>query len=385
MGISASACTGCAACAQACGNGAIRMEFRDGFAVPVVNEADCISCGTCLSVCQVHSLPDLKQPQKTLLAICKNTGIYKASTSGGIFGGIAMWMLEQRDTVVCGAALLPDSSVKHIFVENKESLSILQGSKYVQSDTSGVFHKAKSILEAGKKLLFSGTPCQIAALKNYLGKEYPNLFTIDIVCHGVPSPELFREHVNANLSKGRTIQSISFRSKDRFERYGYHLHITFSDGTDELVFGTEDPYYRAFLEDLSLRESCYRCNYATLERTGDLTIGDCGDPDKHPSFHPGETFSTVYINTGKGKELWDEVGQLFDWEVAETEKEAMANESMHGAAARPEKRDAFYPCSADELNEKVSVTLGKVRLKTKLINRFRRVVPEKIRKPAKKP
>ena len=373
-------CTGCAACAQVCGEHAIRMEYRDGFAFPMVSSEACIGCGICLSVCQAHSRPVLNTPRSTLLAICRDSRIYSTSTSGGIFGGLARYLLDQGDAAVCGAAMFPDGSVRHIIVDCFEDLHRLQGSKYVQSDTSEVLREAESLLKAGRKLLFSGTPCQIAALNKYLGKEYLNLYTVDIVCHGVPSPVLFREHVRENLSDGKPVHSVSFRMKDRFERYGYHLQFTDPDGRRKLLYGTEDPYYRAFMEDLSLRESCYRCPYATAERAGDISVGDCGAPDRHPTFHLGKTISEVFINTEKGSQLWTEAEDLFDWEPADTLEEALANESMHGPAVRPDKRDAFYPCTGSELNNRIVETLGKVSLKTRVRNRFRRFVPECIRK-----
>lgn len=373
-------CCGCAACTAVCPTSAISMNIEEGFYYPKIDDDKCILCGKCTSVCPCLEHPKTAKITNAYISVAQNRSIYKKSSSGGVFGVLADYFIREQHGVVCGAALIENLEVKHIFADRLQEIHKMQGSKYVQSSTIDVFTRSKEILESGRKLLFSGTPCQVAALRKFIGKDYNNLFCVDIVCHGVPSPELFRNHILGNITKGKQVKCLSFRTKDKYDRYGFNLKIEDVDGKIHLIPGSIDPFYRLFLKCVSFREACYSCPYAKDMRLGDLTIGDCGNSNKYIDFHPSETISTIYPITDKGRELWDRVMNQFDVRVVDSATEIRANAQLNYPAVRPESRTGLYPCSADEIKWKADDALGRVVFKIKMKEKFKRIIPEIIRK-----
>lgn len=261
-------CSGCNACAEACPKHCIEMiPDKKGFLYPKVNTATCIDCGVCTKVCpfengNIH----LNAPLTAYAAWNKDREQYLASSSGGAAQVFSSYIINQGG-VVYGCTSY-DMRIRHIRVDALSDLHKLQGSKYVQSDVRGLFSKVKDDLKAGKQVLFIGTPCQIAGLKNYIKQIPEHLYLVDLICHGVPSQQMLNEHI-AHVLNGRTAKQISFRKGEQFR-----LEITPKCGAVYFAGSYEDKYYRAFYNGMSYRESCYRCPFARKERASDITIGD---------------------------------------------------------------------------------------------------------------
>lgn len=279
-------CCGCTACISVCPKGCISMsEDKEGFLYPIVDSVKCIDCGLCEKVCPVlHPLKNEAEPL-VYAAINNDESIRMQSSSGGIFTLLAEYVIENGG-VVFGACFDRDWNVVHDYTETKEGLARFRGSKYVQSNVGNSFSQVKAFLDSGREVLFSGTPCQVAGLKNYLRKPYPNLLTVDLVCHGVPSPEVWRKYLQETVCKAYRIKKnksainlcdyisdISFRFKDKGWKK-YSIKIVFRNGKFEMIPFFENLYMNAFLSDLSLRLSCYTCPTKQHNVQGDITLAD---------------------------------------------------------------------------------------------------------------
>lgn len=214
------ACCGCKACAAVCPKKCIKMVTdREGFWYPEVDQSACINCGKCERVCPVLNRKK-RQPRKfgrkAYAAINTDPEIRFQSSSGGIFTAIAEAIID-RGGVVFGAAFDKEFAVRQVFAETKEDLAAFRGSKYVQSDMGDAYSSVLRFLQSGRIVLFSGTPCQIGALKSFLGKEYPNLITVDLICHGVPSPMVWEKYVRhrRSLDSDSQLRTVQFRDKER--------------------------------------------------------------------------------------------------------------------------------------------------------------------------
>lgn len=299
-------CTGCMACFNKCPFGAITIKTdENGFYIPCVDDTVCKQCRICINVCPQNS--NISTPflyKDVYAAWSKNDELRLNSTSGGVFIGIAKSVINQGGSVF-GVAFDNSYRAVHVEVNDIKDLHILQGSKYVQSFIGNVYIRVKELLANEKLVLFSGTPCQVAALKSFLGKEYSKLLTIDIVCHGVPSPVFFDKYLN-NISQHRkdNINSISFRNKDDSWSL-FLMKIVYSSGEIYKKNAVTDPYLIAFFNDFCLRESCYECIYPGKKRVGDITLGDFwGYISYDYKFRNTEKgINLVIVNTDKGKEF----------------------------------------------------------------------------------
>ena len=297
-------CCGCGACSQICPRGCITLQEDDeGFLYPVVEQNRCVQCGLCLSACPFHNPQEKVEPKYAFAAIAKDERIRKESSSGGIFSLLAQQTLAD-DGVVFGAMFDNHWNVIHGYVENVEDLSKLRGSKYVQSVIGNTFVIAKKYLENGRFVLFSGTPCQIAGLNRFLGKEYEKLLTVDVICHGTPSPKIWRWYLK-KLEKEqlRSISAISFRDKDNgWKRY--NMSIGFSDSgvvENKSLYHRDNPYMIAFLDNLSLRPSCNMCKAKSGSSHSDITLADFWNVDKVlDGVDDDKGVSLVMVNTAKG-------------------------------------------------------------------------------------
>lgn len=278
-------CCGCTACVNVCPKNCISMSAdREGFLYPLVDFVKCIDCGFCELVCPVlHPVNNGIEPL-VYAAINNDESVRLQSSSGGIFTLIAESVLD-RGGVVFGACFDQNWNVVHDYTETKEGLTRFRGSKYVQSHVGICFTQVKTFLDSGREVLFSGTPCQVAGLKNYLRKPYSNLFTVDLVCHGVPSPEVWRRYLQEAVCRvygikkknvinlGEYISDISFRAKDKGWKK-YNIKIIFCNGKVEMMPFFENPYMNVFLSDLSLRPSCYACPTKLHHAQSDITLAD---------------------------------------------------------------------------------------------------------------
>lgn len=334
-------CTGCRACEQLCPKHCITLKCdKEGFWVAKINENTCINCGLCQKRCPQNNTPKKNQPIKVLAVRCKNDKVLKNSSSGGAFFTIAYNVLQENG-VVFGAAYQEDWSVTHVAVHTKEELFKLQGSKYVQSDTLNTFLEVQTLLNNNKKVLFSGTPCQIGGLQNFLKKDYNNLITIDLICHGVPSPLLFKKYICwKNKQIGDKILRYNFRDKSNGWglNYRYETKAKIKTKTANL-----DPYYYHFLKGNTYRECCYQCHYCTKERTGDITIGDYwGIEQEHPSFHSSKGVSVMLLNTEKATKWFKRIEEQFFIQESTFEQASRHNHNLLFPTKRTSIRDVVY-------------------------------------------
>lgn len=297
-------CYGCGACYSACRFNAIRFnDFSCSSNKPILDFNKCLNCGNCKSVCPVlnKSIESIETKHKAFVGYAVNKNLYRNSSSGGIFSALAHIFLKQKG-IVYGAGILYENNkllCKHLRVDKNEDLIKIQGSKYVQSDTKNIFEQVERDLKNGKKVLFSGTSCQIQALKCYLKKDYLNLLTIDLICHGVPTQKIFSDYVNYLEKKYLCkIINISFRRKDeRSSPYVLTLNCfnNLNGYFEKLITLRESAYYRLFMNMGAYRESCYNCEYASINKPSDITLGDWYD-DRNKLLY----YSCIITNTTKG-------------------------------------------------------------------------------------
>ena len=338
-------CYGCRACEQICPKNAIQMiENEEGFLVPKVDEKKCIKCKLCVLKCPHYNIKNLKTNNNiaTYAAKTKNPIEQKQSSSGGIFPVIARYILEQNG-VVFGCGLNNNIMAEHIAIYEKEELERLKGSKYVQSNTKNTFKNVKELLEQNKKVLYSGTPCQIAGLKTFLNKEYENLYTIDLVCHGVPSPKLFQKYIKWLEEKEKKhIIEFKFRTK---ENCSWGLYYKYELDNKRKKYGSANlsPYYKAFLNGDIYREVCYKCQFADVQRTSDITLADYwGIEKQHPEFSDMKGISAVLINTKKGEKLFDDLKDEIIFLKSDIEKVKLKNKNLYQPTNRPKIRNNIY-------------------------------------------
>lgn len=307
-------CTGCMACLNICPVKAISVgEDKHGFYIPNIDSTKCINCQQCKKICpNIVSIAKESIIPKVYAAWTKNQELREHSTSGGIFTGVAEWIINNGGCVY-GAAFDKNNKVRHIGVNSFEELEQLRGSKYVQSYIGGIYLEIKAKLKDGRLVLFTGTPCQIAGLYSFLGKSYENLFTMDIVCHGVPSPKAFRDYINYMSEKEHSnIKEISFRKKEPSWTI-FSMYLKYSNNNIYKADIYHDPYLIAFLCDYISRDCCYNCHYTTEERMGDITVADFWSYVSYSRKVKNDEkgISLVIINTKKGINIFESIKEQY--------------------------------------------------------------------------
>ncbi len=329
-------CYGCGACFSVCPTGAIEMkENAEGFLEPVVDKVKCISCGRCRQVCPSVNCLYSNNSNPDIYAFSAEEKILYDSSSGGIFTFIAEHIIKAGGYVI-GAAYDLDFSVKHIIIHNMEELDKIRRSKYLQSSTGNTFQRTKELLEQGNYVLYSGCPCQIAGLLRFLGKDYDNLYTVDVLCHGIPSPGLFQEHLKNSFGGVDDIEDVEFRSR---EGWASLFKVKLKNGQVRISYNNTSAYMQSFLQDINLRASCFQCQYSRLPRQGDMTIGDLWAAGSlNLSFEYRKGVSVVLLNNSKGI-------ALFQDSLSGTEYEYHA-QKIHG-------EDMENSCNIKILNENI--------------------------------
>ena len=362
-------CCGCHACYSICPKKAIQMEEDEfGFLYPNINKDICVDCGLCEKVCPILHKNNIKTFSKAYACINKNEKIRLQSSSGGIFSLLADKIINDGG-VVFGAAFDKKFYLRHTYVSNKEDIYIFRTSKYIQSDIGDSFCKAKEILNKGKKVLFTGTPCQIEGLLCYLGKEYDNLYTQDIICHGVPSPLVWRKYLDYRRKKDKKVPNdVKFRNKDNGWKK-YNLKFTYDDKIYKKN-QSEDLYMRSFLNNLSLRDSCYECNFKKYDRLSDITLGDFwGIENIDSNFDDNKGTSLVIIHSNKGEELINSIKENILIKSIDLNEAIKYNASYIKSTKKDEKRRDFFR----ELdNVRFDKLIDKYCVKTNLLKKFLR-------------
>lgn len=301
-------CTGCSSCASICPKTCISMEVdSEGFCYPNVDVERCISCNLCVKVCPIKfPVVDKRKPLKTLAAISKDALVRSVSSSGGIFSLLATMIVENGGKV-WGAIFDENWRVIHQGIDKDTELHLFLGAKYLQSDLQHTFNEIENYLKNGKSTLFSGTPCQVAGLKRYLRKDYEYLYTVDIVCHGVPSYKVFESFLLENFGD-RRILDIAFRNKATGWRT-YNLYIKYMDDgiiKEKRFLRKDNVYLDGFISNLYLRPSCYQCPAKCGTSGSDITLGDFWGIEKQaPEMDDRKGTSLVLLNTLKGEKVFD--------------------------------------------------------------------------------
>jgi coenzyme F420-reducing hydrogenase beta subunit len=298
-------CCGCGACEQSCSQHCISLApDNEGFLYPVIDEKLCIDCGICEKVCPVINQNEIREPLNVFAAKNRNEEIRMKSSSGGVFSLLAEQIINEGG-VVFGARFNEQWDVVHSYTETIDGIEPFRGSKYVQSYIGDSFIKAESFLKQGRKVLFTGTPCQIAGLHNFLRKDYDNLLTIDVICHGVPSPLVWKEYLKS-IGNGNYPTNISFRDKSSGWKL-FSVKYEFLTKTIVKRF-SKDNYMRCFLKDIFLRPSCYDCPSKAGKSDSDITLGDFwGVQNYHPEIDDDKGVGVALIWTDKGKEFFEHI------------------------------------------------------------------------------
>lgn len=318
-------CFGCCACYNSCPVDAISMvEDNWGNIVPSISQQKCIDCGRCKKVCPAINDSDFKKPINTYAAIAKDEHIYTTATSGGIATAMSKYVIENNG-VVYGAAFKENTSeLNHIRVNSIDDLEKLKGSKYVQSNVGSTYKQVKKDLNGGLFVIFIGTPCQVDGLIKFLGKDYENLITVNLICHGVPANKLLIEHIKSNINTNDDCE-ISFRDNSKYV-------LTLKTNEDILYQNIfyKDLFFTGFMRKTFFRNSCYSCKYAQQIRVGDFTIGDFWGFNQNKPFivETKNGLSVILVNTEKGNLFFDKISDNLIFQKRELEEAVNGNPQL---------------------------------------------------------
>lgn len=365
-------CSGCGACAEICPKKCITMKTdEEGFKYPYVDNSHCIDCGLCTKICPELNHTELNEPIKILGLKNKDQQAAYQSSSAGVATELSAYIIKNGGAVV-GATYNDDFTVSHKIIQTDDELIRLKGSKYQQSDTTNIFKDTQSLLKNGQTVLFIGTPCQIAGLKHFLKKDYPTLFTCDLICHGVPSPKVFHSYLCFIEKKNkRKIASINMRDKTLgWDKSG--IRIQFTDGTSIFRNQETNLFNCIYSVHYATRPSCHHCLYANMKREGDITIGDFWGIEKvHPEFYDRNGVSLVLINTLKGQELIDQVVTKFET-FTSNKNECLQPNLAYPASCSPARDDFFKAFNQRDFEQVAQKYLdyGKINLYKSYVRRI---------------
>lgn len=374
-------CCGCYACGQICPQDAITFVSIDneGFKYPVIDENKCVHCRLCETVCPVESPVYLNEESPTVYATYLNDEHERGkSSSGGIFYAIASWIIGQGGKVY-GAAFEENFQLRHQSVSSTRELDKLRGSKYVQSDLGCCFRNIKKDLQKGQWVYFVGTPCQVAGLNNFLKKKYDKLITSDLVCHGVPSQQIFDQHITYLEEKHKVkIVDYAFRNNKGWgvcEIFRFRKPGKEKIQEKRLPSYVLSPYLYSFMYSYTYRYSCYDCKFACIPRQGDITLADYWNVKNFfPNIDTGKGVSMIMINSAKGKELWEQVKDNCAWEVSNVKDAATYNRNVIHASVMPSIRETIYDDIEKDGYKRIAET--KFRGKDYLKKRIKFIIKE---------
>lgn len=341
-------CSGCGACMHVCPKGAITMQAApNGSIFPVIEQEKCIGCGKCVRQCAYRQPTKLRASMAAYAAVAKDCELVQNSASGGLFAALAMSWLKSGG-LAAGAVMdcSQEVQIHHVLSDRCDDLYRMQGSKYVQSDAWRCYQAVKEALANGKQVLFSGTPCQIAAIRQLTG-DPDQLITIDLICHGVPPVKMLDDYVQLlNKRLHGKVKSFRFRDKSLKKSFTASLDVRYGKKTRRFYLRSHElSFYKHFLEGANYRENCYSCPFARLERVSDLTIGDYwGIGKQHADdFANGrmpevEDWSCVLVNTEKGRRLLDQHAREISLYASKPEWVAEENHQLQHPTAVPQGR-----------------------------------------------
>lgn len=368
-------CCGCTACANVCPKNCISMvRDSEGFKYPCVDENTCVNCGLCEKVCPLINKPKVEdKPLKAYIARNSDPEIVKASTSGGFVSALCKKIINNGG-IVFGGAFDKDFNVKHTYAEDISSLSKFRSSKYVQSDLLNIFSDVKKQLESNRLVMFTGTPCQVAGLHNFLRKKYDNLFTVDFVCRAVPSPLVWERYRELMADKFNSqIVYANFREKT----YGYHsanLTLRFANGKKSIENTKTDYMLKSFFSGICSRPSCYDCGFRSAGRVSDLTVFDCWNITRYvPELEDDDKgYTAVFVQSQKGAEMISDIDDavFYDADIDMLLKNdgfmALQNPKMH-----PKRSEYFELLDNNVPLDKVVQTFVPIKFSRKLAGKTR--------------
>lgn len=346
-------CCGCYGCMNTCPTGAISFKFdEEGFWYPEVSDSLCIQCGKCVKVCPCVNIPKAHKKTKSFACSANNKDELLSSSSGGVFAVMAREIL-QNGGYVCGAVFDEDFSVVHQVIDAEGQLKKIKGTKYVQSKIGSVYSQIKELLEQNMTVLFSGTPCQVAGLVSFLGKEYDNLITVDLICHGVPSPVIWQDYLK-EVSGDDKIVDVNFRNKENGIDNAT-IDFTFDNGDIKQSRYADDPYVKGFLNNYYLRPSCFECKFKGMKRCSDMTIGDFwAVKEYYPDFDSKYGTSAVITRSEKAQALIDRISKKVNRIEVKADHLSVWNENLLTSVKHTEKNIYFYK---RRIKEPISVVI----------------------------
>ena len=375
-------CTGCGACVQRCPKRCISWTQREfGFRYPQIDKDACVNCGQCEKVCPIDKALEVSAEQKAYAAVHKDDEVLAKSTSGGAFTAIADAVFAQGG-IVYGAAMLNGMQVKHIRTEDRTAFAELRSSKYLQSDTGTTYQMVEQDLKQGKVVLYSGTPCQIDGLKCFLRKEYENLYTADIVCHGVGSQAYFDKYMEFAKERYGKIKALRFRSKE---------YAGWSCGGGVVVVGTSNSikkipyrdfdnyYYSYFLSGDIYRKCCYSCKYANTKRVGDFSLGDYwGVEALNLPLQTENGCSLLLVNNDRVEKLLETVVDLNKVETT-IEQAAHCNKQLNEPSRLPESRQKRIEEYVSMNGQQIQKVYLRTHRKTVVKGKLKALMPYKLK------
>ncbi len=339
--ISKQLCTGCTSCMNICPNSAITMKTStDGFNYPVINQNKCINCNLCKKVCPVLNFKKNSSINNCFVGYAKDDKVIEKASSGGVFPLIADYVLSNKGIVI-GAKLNNKNRLKHIAITNKDELDKLKGSKYLQSDLENIFTFIKEKIK-DNKILFVGTPCQVAGLKSFIKNDFNNLICIDLVCHGVASPKLFDKYIK-ELEEQAGDKIIDYNFRDKSTGWDTYSNTAIFKYKKKTELYSKNNYMNLFLSDIALRESCYNCNFKLENKYSDITLGDFWGVNKYyPEMYNKKGVSAIIINTDLGKEIFNNIKEHLEYKYCKLEEIVDGNPSLKFSGKYSDKRDDFF-------------------------------------------
>lgn len=366
-------CTGCSACMNVCPKNAIEMKpDKYGFCYPSIVVEKCVNCDMCKKVCPINAAIEKNKEQKKVVACYSKFDEERLkSSSGGIFSLLARNVIEDGG-IVCGVKIDDKFIVRHCCANSLIEIEEFKGSKYVQSEIGYTYKEIGEYLKQSKKVLFSGTPCQVAGLKSYLGESYETLTCVDFICFGIPSPKVFQKYLNALVKKkGKSIKNVNFRSKvNGWTGKKFSFEVVYSDNSSESEIITKDLYHRTFFTGLNVRNSCYSCKFTDPNKLGDLTLADFwGVEELMPHMDDGIGTSISFINTEKGSNVLNEIKNQIKFEYIDYKIAIEQNKAAITSVKLNPKREVFFDEIIKDHDDENILNIMKVYTKVTLFSR----------------
>lgn len=351
--ISKNLCTGCTACATVCPKKAISLvEDMEGFKYPVIDQDKCINCGLCKKKCPVLNTNTNNSLNKCYVGYNKSDLEREKSSSGAIFSLVANYILD-NDGIVIGASFDKNNKLVHIAITNKNELDGLKGSKYLQSDLGNIYSYIKQNIK-NKKILFVGTPCQVAGIKQIVNSK--NLICLDLICHGVPSPKLFDKYIK-ELEQKNNGKLLNYNFRDKVTGWDTYSNTAIFENSKTTDLAKNNKYMKLFLADIALRKSCYNCKFKLGNKYSAITLGDFWGVDKqYPDMYNKKGVSAIIINTELGINLFKSVKKNMVYKECNLDEILISNISLKASSKCPKNRKKFFDdmdmLSVDKLTKK---------------------------------